>query len=155
MKYEARRNLVRALVGAVLASSRSEREVRLVIDALESEPFFASDVAEALRGVLMALGGPSSRLKSEFSEDSRNPTLDVVYAQVQRSRTSKKELLTKMRNADSSFPFSESDLQRQSVKGMIAAFFEHASDSAVARFLQASGVEPIGDPYLRGIGRAR
>ncbi|WP_228892972.1 hypothetical protein [Pseudoduganella aquatica] len=141
-------SVLRRIVGSILSSNLSSREILDISRELTQSPELAFDLSRALRLSMQALDEePDMHFESIASEA---PWLPMLIDRIQRSKIPKKEIIGMLpqRHIDR---ISPATLQKMSLKDLLLRAFENSSPANINSFIKKIGMGTEPDPYLTGI----
>jgi hypothetical protein len=139
----------RRIIGAILASGLTSREIDAFAADLIENPSSAVDLGLALRAHLNVLGAEQPRMLPD-SQSTHANWLSAASKAMEKQGISKKELVS-MILEQGVLPHSHSSLMRQSTRDLLNLYLQHSNATQSNALLKRLGstVEP--DPYLKGI----
>ncbi|WP_175869822.1 hypothetical protein [Burkholderia sp. BCC0397] len=150
MKNEAnRQEIMRRMIGALLASGLSSRDLYLISENITRDQDFSYDLGRLLKDHLDIIGTTSPHKTSATAPKDPSWLISALEA-VNRRGLSKKELISIIQK-QTPLNASAATLNRLSAKEILLRAFENSSSAKISSLLNnlSEKIEP--DMYLKGI----
>jgi hypothetical protein len=149
MRRNERQEIMRRIVGAILASGLSSENIAIFSDELMSNVELSFELGVLLRKHMEIIGTNSPEGLSG-NADVAPPWLSLMFDSVARKGLSKRELISLIARFKK-LDVSMTTLQRFGVREILIRTFEDSSAKEISAFLKLINGDITSDPYLKGI----
>ena len=148
MKTESNEPISRRLIGILLASGLSDRELEALAKELGSNREFVFELSNALMVCLDVLrSAPRSAEPPEVPEGS---LVDVVLDIMNTNGVTRRDVILRL-GSIKSMDLTFEAMQKMSTRDILGRFFRRASRKQADDFLRFLTIGAPSDPYLKGI----